>query len=837
MIYIYRGDDTDWNNEQFVTINVTSGSSSIDLSTMSAVFTLGNFTQTYSLAEGSFKVSLSSEITRQFPYGPLMGSIKILDSQHRIKTATTDIPFYVTSEVITLQNQDLVIEVPGVSINVTVGGTVSYNDLLNKPSINGVTVEGSNAAEHYNLANKTDLDAHIANKNNPHEVNKAQVGLGNVDNTSDANKPISNATANALAGKVSKSGDTMTGNLTMSSGTSIVFPNSTIKENQAGNPIIGDGNGNGMVILADGHGAAFFTNGGSSYTEVVSQKDVKSTYSPTGTSPVNGTAVALAISTKQDNLTPAQLNAVNSGIDSTKVGQIETNRQNIANEVTNRQTADNGLQTQIDALSAASDVTDIVGTYAELQTYDTSKLKDNDIIKVLTDSTHNNASSYYRWSTHTETFTYIGSEGPYYTKSEADTEFLSKSDAATNYLTQANAASTYATQSSLASGLATKASSADGDTITDSGSAISTIAVKEQRASAAIKQWVGTKAQYEAITTKDANTIYVVTDETDVEAITVDSALSATSEHPVQNKVITNALQNIDALPSQTGQSGKFLTTDGSTASWATVSAGASLSKETFTGQTGTTIDLSSITGTVFNVYKNGILLNEGLGNIARATYTGGTSSQNIVLANSYDFKHQGTWKVQLRFIWHEASVVNPIILGTSDADRATPIVGCINGKQFLNCSFNGTSWDIYVQNTVAITENDVVLLTVGYNGKTYYIFTVNETQNTSQWTSTTEQQYTCQGQYPFMLFTQAFSPSDFVDKSTLIMPYFKIWTNDELKFDGANAVAGTDFTNNDCTVGSYMEPNLANYSISSSTLTFGTPLKLSDYIVLEVVN
>lgn len=50
---------------------------------------------------------------------------------------------------------------------------------------------------------QTNLETHINNKSNPHEVNKAQVGLGNVDNTSDANKPISNATQTALNGKFS----------------------------------------------------------------------------------------------------------------------------------------------------------------------------------------------------------------------------------------------------------------------------------------------------------------------------------------------------------------------------------------------------------------------------------------------------------------------------------------------------------------------------------------------------------------------------------------------------------------------------------------------------------
>lgn len=47
--------------------------------------------------------------------------------------------------------------------------------------------------------------SHIANTSNPHVVTKAQVGLSNVDNTSDANKPISTATQTALDGKAAAS--------------------------------------------------------------------------------------------------------------------------------------------------------------------------------------------------------------------------------------------------------------------------------------------------------------------------------------------------------------------------------------------------------------------------------------------------------------------------------------------------------------------------------------------------------------------------------------------------------------------------------------------------------
>jgi len=45
------------------------------------------------------------------------------------------------------------------------------------------------------------LSSHTGNTGNPHDVTKAQVGLGNCDNTSDLNKPISTATQTALDAK------------------------------------------------------------------------------------------------------------------------------------------------------------------------------------------------------------------------------------------------------------------------------------------------------------------------------------------------------------------------------------------------------------------------------------------------------------------------------------------------------------------------------------------------------------------------------------------------------------------------------------------------------------
>lgn len=98
----------------------------------------------------------------------------------------------------------------------------------------------------------------------------------------------------------------------------------------------------------------------------------------------------------------------------------ETDTQ-IGYETDAREIADAGLQEQIDAIVASSDVVDIVGTYAALQAYDTSKLSDNDIIKVLTDETRDDAITYYRWTG--STWTYVGAEGPFYTKAETDAIF------------------------------------------------------------------------------------------------------------------------------------------------------------------------------------------------------------------------------------------------------------------------------------------------------------------------------------------------------------------------------------------------------------------------------
>lgn len=202
------------------------------------------------------------------------------------------------------------------------------------------------------------------------------------------------------------------------------------------------------IVVYSGGGAVNSVNG---YTGdvVLTTSDLENTSDyQTGTEVES--AISTAIAGKQDTLTAGNnITISNNTISATDTTysagtgltlsgtqfSVNTNtiatQQDVTDEATARQNADINLQGQIDAISSASDVTDIVGTYADLQAYDTQHLKNNDIIKVLQDESQNDETTYYRWSTTTHTFTLIGEEGPYYTKSATDILLQGKQDVLT----------------------------------------------------------------------------------------------------------------------------------------------------------------------------------------------------------------------------------------------------------------------------------------------------------------------------------------------------------------------------------------------------------------------
>ena len=90
------------------------------------------------------------------------------------------------------------------------------------------------------------------------------------------------------------------------------------------------------------------------------------------------------------------------------------------------------LQGQIDAINAGQNLADIVGTFADLENYNTEYLHVGDKIEVMQDETHSNSSTIYNWNG--TTFEYVGSfgggggGGNSYTKAESDERYAKKDE-------------------------------------------------------------------------------------------------------------------------------------------------------------------------------------------------------------------------------------------------------------------------------------------------------------------------------------------------------------------------------------------------------------------------
>lgn len=88
-----------------------------------------------------------------------------------------------------------------ITINQASSFTAGVMSASDKTKLDGLKAQAEIDTSISNMQNN--LNAHINNRTNPHRVTKEQIGLDQVDNTSDANKPISTATQTALNGKFS----------------------------------------------------------------------------------------------------------------------------------------------------------------------------------------------------------------------------------------------------------------------------------------------------------------------------------------------------------------------------------------------------------------------------------------------------------------------------------------------------------------------------------------------------------------------------------------------------------------------------------------------------------
>ncbi len=95
-----------------------------------------------------------------------------------------------TNEIYKTEREDLLTA----ELENEIKGKLLNNDVFLKQEL----LEENKRAKAAEETNKNNLANHVTDKVNPHKVTKAQVGLENVDNTADVNKPVSTAQQNAL---------------------------------------------------------------------------------------------------------------------------------------------------------------------------------------------------------------------------------------------------------------------------------------------------------------------------------------------------------------------------------------------------------------------------------------------------------------------------------------------------------------------------------------------------------------------------------------------------------------------------------------------------------------
>lgn len=130
-------------------------------------------------------------------------------------------------------------------------GELGYDDYTAGGDVGRVYV--GTGTENIALAEKLEVDSHVSKVDNPHSVTKAQVGLGNVDNTADANKNVLSATKWTTARTITLSGD-VTGSVSMD-GTANVSITTTVQPNSValgtdttGNYVAGVTAGTGITV-------------------------------------------------------------------------------------------------------------------------------------------------------------------------------------------------------------------------------------------------------------------------------------------------------------------------------------------------------------------------------------------------------------------------------------------------------------------------------------------------------------------------------------------------------------------------------------------------------------
>jgi len=155
-IVLVRGDDTNYNNQKFLTLRLNT--TVLDLNNSYAKLTLGDVVKTYNdLSSGVIDVNYTSAETSTFPEGKLNGVLRIFDNLKRRATIESYIPFCVISNVsgnaIATKPFEMTINVEQggqniLDVDIEAGVSVEVGTTTTLPSGSDATVTNSGTLNH-----------------------------------------------------------------------------------------------------------------------------------------------------------------------------------------------------------------------------------------------------------------------------------------------------------------------------------------------------------------------------------------------------------------------------------------------------------------------------------------------------------------------------------------------------------------------------------------------------------------------------------------------------------------------------------------------------------------
>lgn len=425
----------------------------------------------------------------------------------------------------------------------------------------------------------------------------------------------------------------------------------------------------------------------------------------------------------------------------------------LSEETSAREAADAAIEQEIEDLRNEPDVVDIVGTYADLQAYNTSDLGDKDIIRVLVDETHDDESTYYRWNKTPQTWTYIGAIDGYYTKDQTDTLLSGKQ----NVLT---AGANISITNDTISAVGTTYTAGNGLDLTGTEFSVDSTVVALQSDLPTVND--ATLTIQKNSTDVGTFTANATSNSTiNIEVPVVDSSLNKTSTNTVQNSSVSTALDNsvMTGLSVNANTSTTTVQLDGAKKNLysgatstdniplpvaSTTQAGV-MNSSTYDAVTANTNNINAIMNGAVAI--TGISANPSQSDLTTAWQTETGLTTLINRASIYDVSNDKVWTYYTNdTTWHATSNTSQVTINTFTNSSEGTIKGSTNvGQIFAENDGTGSvnGWD-NLSNAVSTNTSDIATLqgsiptvndatlTIQQNGTNVATFTANSATNTT---------------------------------------------------------------------------------------------------------